>query len=129
MNYELIENCYVLLDGQHKGINDLILKHKDDLILYPEREMRLVDKASYRPYLKSIVTECEWLIGVYPMERVWIWKDNQWVNPPMQTYGASRNLITCNLLGVHQTIPLHVIGDSEAKNFNKSFAYPSRFLK
>lgn len=84
-NYHLEGHCYVLLDGKHEEVTELVMKHRHDIIMYPERAMRLVDLASYRPYVKSVLTESPWIIGM-------------------------------------------AMGKSLAIEFNKNFAYPSKFI-
>jgi hypothetical protein len=128
MNYQLENSCYVLLDGLQKDIPELLLKHKHDLILYPERGMRLVDRYLYRPYVKSIVTESSWLIGMYSKKDVWVLKNNVWVHPDFQTFGTSRELIEDQLFGITSSIPLQVISSKLTKEFNNKLAYPSKFV-
>jgi len=96
------ENCYALL--QTDKIHP-IAYNRYDLHWYPERGLPLIKQIKYKPYVKSIVTESPWLISCYPQENVWIWKDRDWRNPFEQTYGASINSITMNVLGISQTIP------------------------
>jgi hypothetical protein len=128
MDYQLEGNCYIILDGKDE-LNDLIYEHKNDLVLYPERTMRLVDLACYRPYVKSVVTESAWIIGMYSKHEVWIWVDGKWKHPDYQTYGTSRDLLTDVLLGVESSIPLHVISSDKAKEFSDGFEYPSEFIR
>jgi hypothetical protein len=128
MDYQPHGNCYVLLDGKD-DLNDLILEHKNDLIIYPERSMRFVDLACYRPYVLSVVTESAWIIGMYSKHEVWIYKDGKWVHPHYQTYGTSRDMIESNLFDYDSSIPLHVIGSDRAKEFSDGFEYPSKFIR
>ena len=115
---ELLENnCFVYVQGNEADIEkyyDLVRLSKDDkLILYPERSFRLIDSLSYRPYVKSVITENPWVISSYSCDRVWIIRDGEWQNPSQQTYGASVNMIMCNILNSHSTIPLNIIGGQE----------------
>ena len=95
--------CYVLL--QISKIHP-IAHQRHDLIWYPERSMTLVDCVQYVPYVKSVVTECPWIIACYDRHNVRIWDgEHGWIKPNDQTYGASVNSITMKLLGIRQTIP------------------------
>ncbi|HCW08873.1 MAG TPA: hypothetical protein DGG95_16070 [Cytophagales bacterium] len=106
-------NCFVYVQGNEADIQkyyDLVkLSKEDQLILYPERAMTFVDTICYRPYVKSVITENPWVISCYPYEKVWIIRDGEWKNPSNQTYGASVNIISMNILGVDSTIPLLVL--------------------
>lgn len=125
MEYQIEGNCYVLLDGLHEEVTELVMKHRHDIIIYPERSMRLVDLASYRPYVKSVLTESPWIIGTYDRRKVWLYREGKWVHPEIQTFGTSREFITSDILGIDCSIPLSVAGG--LKEFNKDFAYPSKF--
>lgn len=106
MNVEPIQyenHCYVLLQGL--WIHPIATK-RHDLVWYPERAMTLLERHQYRPYVKSVVTEDAWIIGLY--DRLYvriIEEDGSWRCPNMQTYAASHNTITCCLLGIQSTIP------------------------
>jgi len=106
LEYEHI--CYVLL-----RVNKIhpITEYRHDLIWYPEDAMTLLDSVQYRPYIKSVVTECPWIISTYSIQNVRVWTNRynknkfEWERPNRQTYGASVNMITHSLLGIQQTIP------------------------
>jgi hypothetical protein len=101
------EQCFVFLQGNDANIEhyyDLVRESKNDnLILYPERAMTFADTVDYRRFAKSVVTENPFIISCYSREDVWILQDDEWVNPGMQTYGASVNLITSSILQYHNT--------------------------
>jgi len=113
----LQDNCFVYVQGNEADIEkyyDLVRLSKDDkMILYPERSFRLIDSLSYRPYVKSVITENPWIISSYSRDRVWIIRDGEWQNPSQQTYGASVNMIMCSILNSSSTIPLNIIGGQE----------------
>jgi ABC-type transport system substrate-binding protein len=69
--------------------------------------MNLIERHSYRPYVKSVVTEDPWIIGCYDYEKVRVLDDEtvQWTFPHKQTYGASVNNITLTILGIRSTMP------------------------
>ena len=104
------EQCFVYIQGNKKDIEkyyELVRLSKDDkLILYPERGLSFVDQVCYIPYEKSILTENPWLISTYSRKSVWILENGKWINPEMQTYGASQSLITMNILNYPNTLPL-----------------------
>lgn len=96
--------CYVLVRLPQKA--HAIAHRRHDLVWYPETGMSLVDCVTYKPYVKSIVTENPWLIACYSRENVRVWdKDRGWVEPVRQTYGASHDSITSTILGIKQSIP------------------------
>jgi hypothetical protein len=106
---QLEGHCYVLLQGN--WIHP-IAHRRHELLWYPERSMTLHERHMYRPFVKSIVTEDAWLIGMYDREKVRVIYDDdvdtercgKWVMPNHQTYGASHNAITCSILGIQSTI-------------------------
>lgn len=117
LNEHLEENCFVFIQGNEVDIEkyyDLVrLSKSDKVILYPERAMTFADHACYRPYVKSVVTENPFIISSYPKKKVWIIRNGEWVNPSMQTYGCSVNIIMDDLLGTNTSIPLAVLGGVE----------------
>jgi len=124
------EQCFVFLQGNDANMEhyyDLVRESKNDnLILYPERAMTFADTVDYRHYVKSVVTENPFIISCYPRENVWVLQDDEWVNPEIQTYGASVNIITSSILQYHNTIPTSVLGGvkfkdrvKKLKNYNR----------
>jgi hypothetical protein len=107
-------NCFVYIQGNEADIEkyyELVKLSKDDkLILYPERGMTYTDTVCYRPYVKSVITENPWIIGCYSIGQVWVIQDGEWVHPSQQTYGASINSISIEILGNYNTIPLMILG-------------------
>jgi len=105
-------NCFVYMQGNDVDIEkyyDLVRASKDDmLILYPERAMTFTDAVCYRPFVKSVVTENPWVISCYDKRKVWVIRNGNWENPNDQTYGCSVNIITSNILGCHNTIPMGI---------------------
>jgi hypothetical protein len=115
MNYNehLEGNCFVYIQGNEVDIEkyyDVVRLSKDDkLILYPERGKTFVDTVCYRPYVKSVVTENPWIISCYSRENVWIIREGKWKHPDRQTYGASVEYITDDILGMSSSLPLIVL--------------------
>ncbi len=106
MNNEPIQlegHCYVLLRGNwHHPITD----RRFDLVWYPETAMTSFECHSYRPYVKSIVTENAWLIGLYSQHKVRVLAaDGSWETPQIQTYAAAHDFITSRILLIQPTIP------------------------
>ncbi len=118
----IMENgqCFVFLQGNDANEEhyfDLVRESKNDnLILYPERSMTFADTVDYRRYVKSVVTENPYIISCYSKKDVWVLQDDVWVHPDIQTYGASVNIITCNILQYLNTIPTFVMGGSKFKD-------------
>lgn len=100
--------CYVA----HQGIADLSLMFGDihALIRWPETGVTLTEKVQGIKYVKPILTEDPWFISCYDKSEVYIWRDGQWKNPDMQTYGASISIIMSRILGVSSTIPINISG-------------------
>ena len=113
MSLEMEGICYVLpvVNTWHK-----IAEKRHDLSWYPEDGMSLYDRVKYTPYCQSVVTEDPWIISSYGQDDVRIWKNGGWVEPNMQTRGASVNKILSQLLGVKQTIPSSVLDGGTAIN-------------
>ena len=113
-----VDTCYVLLqiDKIHP-----IAKHRHDLVWYPEVSRSLLECIQYQPYVKSIVTECPWIIACYDQEHMRIWnKEHGWIKPNNQTYGASVSSIMHHVLKIHQTIPAIALdGGTEIEKFIK----------
>lgn len=97
MNFNVDGRCFVLNQGN--WIHPHAPQMRDLCLWYPERGMPFFEQVNYRPYVKSIVTESPWLIGLYDREQVFaVDEDGAWRNPNMQTYGASLDWITHQLL-------------------------------
>jgi len=104
MKINKIGQCYVRV--RNNEFHD-ILYYKNDLILYPENAMRFLDMVSYLPYVQSILTENPYLISCYDRKNVWILNDeNKWINPDIQTFGASVSYITQEILKYGYEMPL-----------------------
>lgn len=119
---QLENHCYVLLQGN--WIHP-IAHRRHELMWYPERALTVLQQHCYRPYVKSVVTECDWIIACYPRERVRVLDEDTgaWVRPFCQTYGASRNSLTLTELGIRSTIPAMVLdGGKEANEFIAKYA-------
>lgn len=105
-------NCYVM----HQGFYNDILRGKDEgLILWPEQRNTLTAIRCGISYVNSVVTEEAAVIAMYDYKKVWIWskEDNpqgEWVNPDMQTYGTSHELLMSELLHITCSIPLAIVG-------------------
>lgn len=100
---QLTGHCYVLLRGNWYHP---IAERRFDLVWYPETAMSLFDQHQYRPYVKSVVTECPWIIGLYDHSFVrCVGDDGIWRMPRMQTYGGDVSYITRELLHIRPSIP------------------------
>jgi len=109
-------HCYVLLCG------DWIHPHaplmREYMLWYPERAMTLFDQYTYRPYVKSIVTENPWLITLYDREKVRIvYDDGSWQLPQYQTYGAGFEHMVHNVLNIPSSVAAMVLDGG--KQFKK----------
>jgi hypothetical protein len=106
-------NCFVYINGNEVDIEkyyELVRLSKDGLIiLYPERSLTFVDTVCYIPFVKSVITENPWIIATYDRKYVWIIEDNIWVNPEIQTFGSSVNIITDDILKYRRSIPLCIL--------------------
>jgi len=122
-NIKESEQCFVFLQGNDANKEhyyDLVRESKNDnLILYPERAMTFADTVDYRRYVKSVVTENPFIISCYSSEDVWLLQDDEWINPDIQTYGASVNIITSSILQYNNTIPTSVLGGGKFKDIVK----------
>jgi len=101
-------NCYVL----HQGIADvykLIGRAKNEMIMWPERSLTMLELRKGIRYERSIVTENPHMIAVYDKRKVWYWDKGQWKNPMNQTYGGSYSSISIHVLKINSTIPFNVI--------------------
>jgi hypothetical protein len=81
-------NCYIKSQDSDAvlpaGIN------KDNALFYPENAMTTQEMfTSTVPQNLHIITDSPFLIPLYKKSEVFIWKNNEWINPDMQTYGAS----------------------------------------
>lgn len=127
MDLQLENNCYVLLQGN--WIHP-IAHRRHDLIWYPERAMSLLQRRGYRPYVDSVVTECEWIIAMYPRERVWMVSDHdgRWETPVDQTYGADVSGISSDVFNLHSQMPAIALdGGNRLQEYTDS--YRERVLK
>ena len=117
INYHLLGYCFVYVQGNEVDMDkyhDLVnLSKAEEIILYPERRMCFVDQVTYIPYVKSVVTENPWIISCYPKQYVWRIIDGQWEHPEEQTFGASVEYITSNLLNYSHTIPMAIVSGKE----------------
>jgi hypothetical protein len=109
MEFELKNNCYVVARGRDddkQGYYDLLIPHKNELVLFPENGMRFIDTVTYLPIDKSIVTENMYLVSSYDKYNVWILKGDKWVHPNEQTFGCSIESLANHLLGYGSSIPI-----------------------
>jgi predicted kinase len=125
---------YALFDatGTSKKARKIVKKFKADekiaLVFKPDAKLSIsrisndinegVDrsKVHYRPYVKSIVTENPYIISCYSRNDVFVLSNDKWVNPDIQTYGASVNIITNSILMYNNTIPLLPLGGASYKD-------------
>ena len=110
MDFELENNCYVVARGRDDDKEkylDLLYNHKNDLVLFPESNMRFIDTVTYLPVTKSIVTENMYLVSSYNKYNVWILDaKGEWMNPNEQTFGCSIESLANHLLGYGSSIPI-----------------------
>jgi hypothetical protein len=108
MEYQLENNCYVVprgRDDNKKEYLDLLYKHKNDLVLFPENSMSFIDTVTYLPIEKSIVTENMYLVSAYSRHKVWILNyKNEWMHPNEETFGCSVESLANHLLGYGSSI-------------------------
>lgn len=108
-------NCYVTNPRNNHTIPDGI--DKSNTLFYPESGMtthQCFTTMCPRDY--HIFTDSPYLVGLYDRDEVFIWKDGKWVNPDIQTYGCSYNLIAMELFNYFNTIPQAVIDSSKCTN-------------
>jgi len=105
--------CYVI--PLVPSINHPVVKFRNELRYYPERDMTFYECVQYRRLARSIVTENPYIISCYPQDRVKVWDSKHgFVSPDFNTYGASVNKITMGLLNIQHTIPSEVFDGGEA---------------
>lgn len=110
-------NCYVKPQFTEKydlpkGID------KENTLFYPEAGMSMQQMhRTTTPKHFNIFTDCPYLVNLYKQEEVFIWdeKSNKWINPDMNTYGASYNLIIMRIFKITNTIPAFV-NDGQVTN-------------
>ena len=119
LKIELTGCCYVL----HQGIYNEILEYKNDLVMYPEQSMTLLELATGQRWPLTIVTENPWLISCYDQESVFICRNGVWQNPPQQTFGCSVNMIMSQILGIKNTIPANIISSDTATDLEKKVQF------
>jgi hypothetical protein len=91
-------NCYIKSQD-----SDAVLPadiNKDNTLFYPETGMttqQMFTSSVPRDY--HIVTDSPFLVSLYKKLEVFIWINNEWFNPDMQTYGASYDYIIKRLFG------------------------------
>lgn len=105
------ENCYVLHQGWY---NDILRCKNDDFILWPEKMNTMVAVRGGIKYQNSIITEDASMIACYDRKCVWVWRKDEngngdWINPDIQTYGTSHELIMSDLLFIEHSIPMNII--------------------
>ncbi len=106
------DNCYVLHQGYY---NDILRLKYDDVILYPERGLTMVELRCGVKYENSVITEDPSIIAMYDRKNVWRWvkdedyPEGEWVNPDYQTYGTSHEILMDDLLYIRSSIPLRIM--------------------
>ena len=103
-------NCYIMsqraMHERPKGLD------KDNTLFFPESGMTTHDLVhSGRPKDYHIITDSHFLVGLYSRHEVFIFdnKDNRWINPGLQTYGTSRELLLSELWGIESSIQMAVL--------------------
>jgi hypothetical protein len=108
-------NCYVC-NSRSSAIYPLEL-NKDNTLFYPENRMSTMDCFKItRPKDFHIVTDSPFLVGLYDRKEVFVWKNNKWINPDIQTFGASYSIIIQDIFGYNNTIPQTIIKSDECTN-------------
>jgi hypothetical protein len=73
-----------------------------------------------KPFVSTVVTESPWIVALYPQEKVFIFRDGEWENPDIQTYGADIGRLTNYLFETKHTIPIAVASAESVKALRDS---------
>ena len=108
-------NCYVTSPKAHSILPEEL--NKDNTLYYPESRMT-TDQCfkTSRPSEYHIVTDSPFLISLYDYNEVFIWIKNKWINPKIQTYGTSYNIIISEIFDYNNSIPQAVINSNKVNN-------------
>ena len=107
-------NCYIAPQDRDYELP----KHldKDNTIFYPETGMTTFElHTSSVPKDFHIVTDSHFLAPLYKKEEVFIFKNGEWVNPDINTYGSSYDYILHHLWSIKISIP-RAIYDGQVTN-------------
>jgi len=110
-------NCYVVNPNEAYELPKVL--NKENTLFFPEQSMSTQECfTTTRPRDFHIVTNSVFLVGLYTQVEVFIWdkKKGVWVNPELQTYGASYLLIMMQVFGYTNTIPQSCISRKECTN-------------
>lgn len=105
-----MENSKCYINSQTSGHSLPDFLNRDNTIFYPETSMSTLEMLNTgRPRDYNIVTDSHLLVGLYSSIDVFLYDQElkEWVNPSMQTYGTSYNLLLNRLWG-GATIPSSV---------------------
>jgi len=84
--------CYIASQNRNFDLPPEL--NKENTLYYPESSMSTNDLLNTGvPLDYNIVTDCHFLIPLYDKYDVFIFENGHWVNPDMQTFGRSYNLI------------------------------------
>jgi len=85
-------NCYV--SNPKNGATLPSDVNKNNTLFYPENGMTTGELFTTTiPENLHIVTDNPFFVPLYKREEVFIWENNEWINPEMQTYGSSYSRI------------------------------------
>jgi hypothetical protein len=101
-------NCYVTHPRSGSVLPEELTK--DNTLFYPESRMSTDD--CFRSSVPSdfhIVTDNVFLVSLYSTKEVFIWRNNKWVHPEIQTYGASYTMIIDYVFDYGTTIPTAIL--------------------
>ena len=101
-------NCYIKSQSDNSPLPEGI--NKDNTLFYPESGMTTLElHETARPKDYHIITDSHFLVPLYSSHEVFVYIDNEWINPDVQTYGMSYNLVLIRLFGIRSTIPRAVL--------------------
>lgn len=110
-NLEREGKCFVL----HKGFYNDILRLKDEIILWHENGLSLLEQVCGLRYVKTIITESPYMICMYDRRDVFIFREGRWVNPDIQTFACSFDFILQDLLLLESSINISTISHKKMK--------------
>lgn len=109
--------CYVV----HQGFGDIfqMFGGRNDLLKFPEHRLNQFELRKGLKYKSSIITEAPELISCYDFRDVYIWENGEWINPEIQTYATSFEIIASEILGFGSSIPMSIISEEQIEETEK----------